>query len=235
MTTIALLHSPLTSAAAWGRLPTVLRGAGHEVVVPEVLDDADPPFAPRYVGRAAVQLRAAVGTAPCVVVAHSGAGPLLGMIGFARRAAGAPVAAYAFVDAGLPPAGRPASRLELMAAEDAQAAAGLREHLGIGGRFPDWSDDDLAEVVADPGDRSVLRAGLRPRDRAFFTEPLPVPEDWPDAPAVYLQTSTAYAHPARVAALRDWPVRQLDLGHFAALTDPERTATALTELLSDVV
>jgi hypothetical protein len=47
-----LAHSPLTGPAAWGKLPTLLREQAHEVVVINVQDDDEPPFAERYVMRA---------------------------------------------------------------------------------------------------------------------------------------------------------------------------------------
>ena len=132
-TVMVLVHSPLTGPEAWGRLPDVLRGRGHEVVVVAVHDDDRPPYASRFVARAALQLRTSAGTRPTVMVGHSGAGQLLPLIGAARRAARAPVAGYVFLDAGLP-AARPASR------------AGLLRSEGM-----DDADDFLAELAGRLG------------------------------------------------------------------------------------
>jgi hypothetical protein len=229
--TVALLHSPLTSAATWGELPVVLRRAGHDVVVPEVSDDDEPSFAARYVARSALALRSMLGATSAVLVAHSGAGPLLAQVGFARQASGAAVDGYVFLDAGLPRTLATRNRLDLMAVEDAESAAALRAHLESGGRFPPWTEADLAEEVPDATQRAALVAGLRPRSLDFFTEELPLAEDWPDAPTGYLRLSAAYDQPARTAHLRGWPVVSRDLGHFGALTHPTATALALTELL----
>ena len=106
---VVLAHSPLTGPEAWGDLPAELRGRGHDVVVVEVRDDDAPPYAARYVARAALQVREHLGDAASVMVGHSGAGYLLPLLGAARRAARARVAGYVFLDAGLPPA-RPTSR-----------------------------------------------------------------------------------------------------------------------------
>ena len=235
-TSVALLHSPLTGAAAWGRLPEVLREMGLLVVEPEVTDDEAPPYASRYIGRAAVQLSVELdgreSSSSTVLVAHSGAGPLLPALGFARRSARRPVSGYVFLDAGLPRPGRAASRLDLLDAEDSGFATLLRTHLASGGRFPDWSDDELAEDVADAADRALLMASLRSRTIEFFDEPLPTSADWPDAPCGYLQTSPAYEACARLARGRGWPVLETDAGHFAALSDPERTASRLLELFA---
>jgi hypothetical protein len=241
VTTLALLHSPLTSADVWGRLPDRLQQRGWAVVVPAVTDDDEPPFATRYVARVAMQLNALLREneidpeQPLVVLGHSGAGPLLGQIGFARRSAGHPVAGYLFLDAGLPRPARAVDRLDLMALDDEEFADELRQHLAIGGRFPEWDDAALAEVVPDAGDRALLLAGLRPRELDFFTEPLPLPEDWPDAPVGYLRCSAPYDQAAATAGRRGWAVADLELGHFPMLVDPERTAAAIDDLLTMLV
>jgi Alpha/beta hydrolase family len=232
--TLVLLHSPLTGAAAWGDLPEQLASDGRPVVVVEVTTDTAPPYAVRYVAAAAQQ--AAAGALdpgqPLVLVGHSGAGPLLPQVGFALRAARRRIDGYVFCDAGLPRPGGAVSRLDLMETESAQTAPELRLALEAGGQFPAWTDADLRDEVPDAGDRAMLLASLRPRRLDFFVEPLPAPQDWPDAPCGVLQTSAAYDQPARLADGRRWPVVRRDLGHFAALTDPVATAQALRELLA---
>ena len=73
---------------------------------------------------------------------------------------------------------------------------------------------------------------LRPRGLDFFTEPLPVAADWPDAPCGYLRLSAGYAQPMRSARSRGWPVVEADPsgGHFAACVEPETVARLLEEL-----
>ncbi|HVQ87350.1 MAG TPA: hypothetical protein VMT88_04115 [Actinomycetes bacterium] len=232
--TVALLHSPLTSAAVWGDLPPALIGSGFDVVVPEVLDDDEAPYAVHYIARAALQLADHAPSSPLVLVAHSGAGPLLPQIGFARHAAGASVSGYVFLDAMLPRVPQAATRLELMAIEDKQFAVELEDLLTSGQRFPDWSDADLAAELPDPGDRAMLMAGLRPRSLDFFTEPLPLPEDWPDARCGYLQLSPAYEVPAATAERRGWDVRRESLHHFATLTHPDLVARTLASLIREL-
>jgi pimeloyl-ACP methyl ester carboxylesterase len=229
---LALLHSPLTSASAWGEVPRLLREHGYDVVVPEVVEDVDPPYGTRYVAHAALQLRDLLGTSAAVLVGHSGAGPLLPQIGFARQAAGARVDGYVFVDAGLPRAGNAHTRLDLITAADRGYGAELSELLAAGGRFPDWSDADLADEVPDPEDRALLLAGLRPRGLAYFTEDLPLPGDWPEAPVTYLRLSAPYDPDVRIARLRGWPVLTSELGHFAALARPTDVVGMILEALA---
>lgn len=232
---LVLVHSPLTGPAAWGTLPAELTGRGHRVVVVDVTDDDRSPYAGRFVARAALQVRDAVGDARVVLVAHSGAGYLLPLLGAARRAARAPVTGYVFVDAGLPP-GRPTSRADLLRGEDPAHAEALEALLAAGGRFPDWTDDDLRTLVPGDAPRAALVASLRRRGADFFAEPLPVAPDWPDAPCGYLRLSTAYDGAARLARLRGWPV--LDGpddrpgGHVAALVDPGAVADDLEAVLA---
>lgn len=237
MTTIVLAHSPLVGAAAWGRLPDDLAaGPGVDrVVVLDVTDDDRPPYAGRYVARAALQVRGEVADAPVVLVGHSGAGYLLPALGLARRAARAPVTGYVFLDAGLPPA-RPASRLDRLRAEDPGAAGRLEPHLRAGGTFPDWSEDDLRPLVPDDGARAALVRSQRPRRQDFFAEPLPVAPDWPEAPCGYLRLSSSYDCAARRAGSRGWPVvhghDDRPGGHFAFLVDPAAVADDLLGLIA---
>jgi hypothetical protein len=196
-------------------------------------DDEDRrPYAARWVASCA-GLVGGLERGPVVLVGHSGAGPLLAALGYALRAAHRPVAAYAFLDAGLPRAAE-ASRLDAWAAEDPTGAAEVRAHLEAGGRFPTWSPDDLADTVPDPEDRRTVVASLRPRGHEYWTEPLPAPVDWPDAPCAYLRTSAAYDVALREARLRGWPTDSLELGHFPGFTDPQATARALLDLLRPV-
>jgi pimeloyl-ACP methyl ester carboxylesterase len=235
--TLVLAHSPLVGPETWGPLPDELRRRGHRVVVVEVRDDDAPPYASRYVARAALQVRDACGDARTVLIGHSGAGYLLPLLGVARRSARAPVAAYVFLDAALPPT-RPTSRLDLLHAEDRELAGGLGPHLAAGGRFPDWTDDDLRDLVPDDGLRAALVAGVRPRGTDFFTELLPVAPDWPDAPCGFLRLTPGYDAPARLAGQRGWP-RVLGPddrpgGHFAMLVDPAAVADDLGALLGQL-
>ena len=231
---IVLVHSPLTGPEAWGVLPQVLRERGHEVVVLDLGDDDGPPYASRFVARAATQTRDAAEQSPTVLVGHSGAGVLLPPLGAARRAARARMAGYIFLDAGLPPA-RPVSQLDIIRGEGSTFAHELDALFASGGRFPNWTDDELRELVPDEGARSGLLASLRPKAEDYFAEVLPVIPDWPDAPCGFLRLSPAYDGPAKQARRRGWPVvdRPDDRpgGHFAMLVDPESVADDLDTLL----
>jgi Alpha/beta hydrolase family len=230
---LVLLPSPLTRAAAWGWLPAALEARGTAVAVVEPEGDDDPPYALRWVASCALQI-GALDPGPVVLVGHSGAGLLLAQLGFALRAAHRPVAAYAFVDAGIPRQ-LPGSRLDVYASEDESGAGLLRNLLDADATFPHWTTEDLADEAPDPTDRQTLVDALRPRGRGYWIEPLPLPTDWPDAPCVYLRTSAAYDIPLRTAGARGWPTASLQLGHFPGFVDPHAAAFALVTLLEAVV
>ena len=230
---VALLPSPLTRAAAWGRLPAALAARGAQPHPVDPTGDDEPPYALRWVASCALEL-AALPPGPVVLVGHSGAGLLLAQLGFALRAAHRPVAAYAFVDAGVPRS-LPGSRLDVFTAEDPAAAADLRAGLDAGGTFPQWTAEDLVAEVPSVEDRATLAASLRPRGLGYWLEPLPPLTDWPDAPCVYLRTSSGYDVELRAARARGWPTDSLELGHFPGFVDPDATAVALLALLRPAV
>ncbi len=109
----------------------------------------------------------------------------------------------------------------------------LQAHLEAGGRFPEWSADDLREVIPSEGIRQSVVAGLRPRLLAFFTEPLPGFSDAPKAPCAYLQFSAGYDVPASQARQNGWPHRYMDAGHFHMLVDPASVADAAISLVRE--
>jgi hypothetical protein len=163
------------------------------------------------------------------LVGHSGAGPLLAQVGFALRSKHRSIGAYAFVDAGLPRP-QPGSRLAAFASDHPTAAAAMTAELEGGASLPQWQPQDLDEVP-DADDREAIVSALRPRALDFWTEALPTPTDWPDAPCVYLRTSAFYDIPLKAARARGWRTAEMDLGHFPGFVDPLATAEVLVDLL----
>src|SRR5262245_8795614 len=113
-----LVHSPLVGPLTWSRVAEELRGLGEGVVVPVLPEALE---APAWQAAAGAVAEAAP-DAPLVLVAHSGAGPLLPAV---RMALGRRVpAAYIFVDAGIP---RPeTTRLEMLRAEAPESGEALQ-------------------------------------------------------------------------------------------------------------
>jgi hypothetical protein len=222
--TYVLIHSPLVGPLTWGPVRQELAQRGLDAVCPSLLDDprSDQPFWKQQAESVAGSLRSLAPERRLVLVAHSGAGPLLPAI---RQALDRPVAAYVFVDAGLPRNNH--SRLDLMKLEDPEWATEFQQTLQQGERFPTWSETDLSEIIPDESLRKGMVAEIRPRALAFFNEPIPVFDGWPDAPCAYIQFSPSYAWDFEQARQCGWPVYQLDAGHFHMLVEPK----SVTELI----
>lgn len=232
-----LVHSPLTGPNAWEPVAAELRDRGIPTAVPDLVDDGSPPFWRQHarcvVRSVAEELAAGV---PLVLVVHSGAGQLLGVIGPVLRDAGYRIAAEILADAGLPPGGR--SRLEQLEDEAPGFAEEVRQALRDGGTVPVWSDDALAPLVPDASRRDRLREEFRPLPAGYWVEPIPTAVDWPDAPVGALIFSDGYAPTVATAHGHGWPVRTIDAdNHLLPLADEARVADellALTDELTDV-
>ncbi len=226
---VVLVPSPLVGPLTWAPVAEELRRLDVEVLVPSLSDreEDERPFWRQHAEAVAQELRFVPEGRSLVLIGHSGAGPILPAI---AQAAGHPVAAYLFVDAGLPEDGQ--SRLDLMGAEDPTFARHLQDHLAAGGRFPTWDEDDVREVIPDARLRREVLADLHPRSQAFFTEPIPVFAGWPDAPCTYLRLSRSYMVPAQGAIAAGWPYREIEAGQFHLLVDPLDVARTLLELMN---
>jgi hypothetical protein len=229
---VALVHSPLVGPLTWKPVAEELRRRGVEAAVP-VLEDGETAGAPswRWHAESVARALAAIPESRTLILAgHSGAGPLLPAI---RQAIGRAVAGYLFVDAGFQSDGE--SRLDAMGGESPQFAAQLEDHLAAGGRFPEWTDDQLRDIIPDDDLRRGVLAELRPRTLPFFQEPIPVFAGWPDAPCGYIRLSPAYDGLAAHARAAGWPGRSFDAGHFHMLVDPPATAGAMLELIGELL
>lgn len=225
-----LIHSPLVGPLSWSLVADVLRQHGIDALTPALEDgnDAHTPLWSHHALTVARQVNNLPRDRPVMLIGHSGAGPLLPAIGEAMTQ---PVTAYVFVDAGIPVNGK--SRLALMDSEDPAFATELRAHLEVGGRFPEWRDEDLVEVLPDASLRRGMLAELRPRALAFFEESIPVFPAWPNAPCGFLQLSAAYDVPAAQAREFGWYFRQIDAGHFHMLVDPQTVAHSLMDVAGE--
>jgi hypothetical protein len=165
---------------------------------------------------------------PIVLVGHSGAGPFLPAV---RSRMLHPVQGYIFVDAHLP--GRDgASRLER--SPEAAERYRLRANEGL---LPIWTDlvgitrEVLYELIPDPVLQERFVTELRPTPLAVYTEPLPVPLGWPDAPCGHLKFSPVYEPAAARARQGGWSCLELPGGHLQMLVQPTAVANALMALV----
>lgn len=225
MNAFVLVPSPLVGPLTWSLVAEELGRRGVHALIPMLHQDEDAPepFWMQHARSASDALRGAPADRAVILVGHSGAGQLLPAI---RHEADRPVAAYIFVDAGLPEDGE--SRLG-----SGPFADQLRDMYARGERFPNWMDEHLRVVVPNQALRLGLLTQLRPQPWAFWEEPIPVFAGWPDAPCAYLRfaPSPAYDAAGTEARSRGWPYAELSGEHFHMLVDP----TAVTEALLDLV
>ncbi len=223
MTTFILIHSPLVGSMTWSLVADELRKHGHQAVLPTLTND--PAFTPYWKqhGQNVAQMlgNETLQTKP-ILVAHSGAGPLLPAV---RQALGVPVVGYLFVDAGLPHGNK--SRLDMFG--DPEEVARFRAS-AVDGFRPPWTADDLREIIPDDAIRERYAAEFRPMPLAVYEEPLPVFTGWPDAPCGYLQFSAPYDASAAEARSHGWAYSLLPSGHFHMLVAPEAVTLAMLDL-----
>jgi pimeloyl-ACP methyl ester carboxylesterase len=229
---MVLAHSPLVGPFTWSLVARHLQAVvGCDALAPTLSDSGQTP--PAYWQQHAASLQRALAPIPherpVALVGHSGAGPLLPAL---ARAAGHPVTAYLFVDAGLPHPGK--SQLGAMEASVPAFARALRQQLVAGERYPNWSDEDLREDLPDALARQRMLAEMQPRPLDFFEEVMPDVPEWPDAPCGYLLLSQGYGPVLEQAQAAGWPSRTIHAGHFHLLVDPAAVAAALVELLEQL-
>ncbi len=221
---LILLHSPLLGPVCWRGVADALRQRGRETSTPAwprlpTLGDA----CYASLANAMAATVDAGGKTAAVLVAHSGAGPLLPSVAALARS---PIAGVIYCDALLP---HPDQSWFDMAPPD--LAAQLRVG-AVHGQLPAWDSwwppGALEKLVPDAELRTALIAELEPIPVDYFEELAPALEV--TAPGAYLQLSGAYVEEARIAGRKGWPVISLPLHHLAMLTHAEAVATALDSL-----
>lgn len=226
-----LIHSPLVGPLTWALVVEQLRDRGADAVAPSLLgtDRRDGPHWQRHVAAITLALRDVPAHRRVVLVAHSGAGPLMPAIG---QGIGQDVAGYVFVDAGLP-GNDGQSRLDLFDPADADRF----RQAAVGGMLPSvWRDEALLRAIGieDACLRRRFAAEVPDVPLAVYEEPLPVPSDWPAAPCGYLQFSAPYKADGRDAERGGWAFRVLRGGHFHMLVDPPAVAATLLDLIAEL-
>lgn len=224
-TSVLFVHSPLLGPSSWARAAAEMRRRGFAVAVPDLtmVADAPPPRAAALIDAAA---RSAADLPDQVaVIGHSGAGPFLPAIAD-RLDTRAPV--LLFVDTAVPPrrgTHRTADRLASLLDEQTQDGR-LRRWLEW------WPKEVIADLLPDEDDRAALLQDMPALPRAFYDEPVAVPENWTSRRCAYVQLSAAYDDAFAEAGQRDWPRAALQTDHLAIRTRPTAVVAAVEALLS---
>jgi len=229
--TYALIHSPLVGPLTWQLVYHEMEKRGLEAIMPTLTDHPNStlPYWQQHAESLAKSLIRIPQNRRIVLVAHSGAGPLLPII---RQSAAHSIGAYVFVDAGIPR--NDSSRIDLMRLQDQQWAEQFHQALLQGERFPMWNEEDLREVIPDDNLRRKMVAETNPRSLTFFTEPIPVFTGWPDAPCAYIKFSAPYDWDFRQAKQASWLVREVNAGHFHMLVDPSTVTNVIVDAVQEL-
>jgi hypothetical protein len=207
-----------------------LRRRGIEAFVP-ALEDIETNGAPYWrqeAESAARALKSIPADRSLILGGHSGAGSLLPAI---RQALDRPVAAYLFVDAGIHVDGL--SRHDLMATESAEIAGQFKARLATGERFPNWSDEDLRDIIPDDDcAEACWRSCARARSPTSWSRS----RSSPAGPTRRAATccSLRPMRPSPRARRDSWPRREIEAGHFHMLVEPEVVASTLIDLVAEV-
>lgn len=220
-----LIPSPLVGPLTWDLVADELRQHGERVIVPDLGPVTQPltSFWGHHTKTVAEALRDIPEQRPLILVGHSGAGALLPAIG---HAVPHDVSAYLFVDAPIPTDGQ--TRLGTGPFADF-----IRALYASGDRYPNWTSEDLREIIPDPEQRQHLLDDVRPPPLGFWEEPIPVFAGWPDAMCGYLRftPNPAYDEASAEARRRGWAYAELPGGHFHLLVEPNAVAEAILDLL----
>jgi hypothetical protein len=211
-----LVHPPLLGPAVLGPLAAELRSRGLDVVVPDLRSTVE--VAAGWPGRWA---DAAALSGPAeVVLGFSGAGVTLPAVAVAVGGM-----RVIWLDALMP-----ARSGETVADDDIRAR--IPALTGPDGRIADWTTwwgpGALDELVPDAGLRAAIRGEGHRLPGDFYDVAVPVPDDWPEEGAEYVQLSPAYDDAAAEARMRGWPVAGGPGGaHLDVATDPGGVADLL--------
>lgn len=233
-TAFVLIHSPICGPDTWWPVADVLRATGTQTVVPDLDVGSTPPFWRSHTRCVVRSIAEEVPPGvPLVLVAHSGAGQLLGVLGLVLHDVGYRVGGYVLADAGLPPDNE--SRLEQLDRLSPDFADELRRHFDGGGRFPSWGDAAFQTLIADDERRHRLLSGVRQLPYDYWRETIPRANDWPEAPVGVLLFSGSYEATAQAASVSGWPLRRLSANnHFLPLADEHAVAEELVVLAEDL-
>jgi hypothetical protein len=226
-----LVPGPLVRGSSFEPTARLLRAAGYDAQIADVLDDAQAPPSWRAW---TTHLRQRI--SPCdqpVLVGHSSASALV-----AHLAASMDCRGLIIVDGEVPPAHGPA----------APARPALRDFVNSlaasDGTLPLWSrwfaaDARRASLVGvdllarDPVAFAAFERGLPTLSVAWFDDTIAL-AGWDHVPAGFIQCSPLYDHAAAEARRRGWPVVNLHGTHLHPTLAPAETMRAIVSMAREL-
>jgi pimeloyl-ACP methyl ester carboxylesterase len=241
MAVFALAHMSCAGAWAWGEVPSLLRAAGHEVVVPDL--PLTPGVTPASHGEA---LAAAVRAALPIAAASARSSPAASAqpspaadagppppVVFAGHSYGSLVAAVA---AGLVDGVAAFVVIDGFVPEDGRSAFDLRPGPSASRRAEAAERGDGCWTAGSPGPWAPSWwSRLEPMPVSAFEAPVPVASSVAALPSwfVWCRRSDFEAEAERARA-RGWTVVEVDADHALPLIDPARCAEVLVDALHSV-
>jgi hypothetical protein len=215
-----ILHSPLVGPTTTRALASALSGHGWTTVAPDLRTSLSSPLT-----YAAAATRAAANVD--VLVGHSGAGAMLPVIAHDVEAT-----LTVYVDAIVPEATTTFTTSD-------QLIALLDQLPIVDGRLPPWHEwwpaEILTQLVPDRRLRDALTAENPRLSRAFYDEPVPLPELWWTRRAGFLQLSPAYDDDRARAEQLGWPTTRIGGQHLDLLSQPGDVADAVVSLTATLL
>jgi hypothetical protein len=216
---LVILPSPLLGPATYAPLAASLTERGTLTAVAPLPEGDVTPERVLATFRAAVAGHGATG-----LVAHSNAGY------YAPAVAADLDVPVLFMDAALPAERESETVLAPAAFAEFIEALSIRD--GLLPPWPLWWDrSDIAALFPDE-DWLDLATREAPRlAPTYFTTPIPVPRGWETRPAAYLAFGDTYAAELAFADRAGWVLRREEGHHLAHLSEPDRVAELLLDLL----
>jgi hypothetical protein len=217
---LAILPSPLLGPAAYTPLAERLSQLGVPTVVASLPSTEVTP------ARVLRGFRSAVADhGVTALVAHSNAGY------YAPAVAAELTLPTIFMDAALPAEG--VSETLLAPATFAAFIDSFPIHDGLLPPWPSWWERaDIAALFPDEDWLDLVTRAAPRLAPDYFTTPLPVPRGWEARPAAYLAFGDTYAAELAFAEGAGWVVRREAGHHLAHLSEPDRVADLLLDLLT---
>jgi pimeloyl-ACP methyl ester carboxylesterase len=234
MATFVIVHGAWSGAHAWRWVRPLLRAAGHDVFTPTLTglgDRAHLATPGTDLDTHIADVAAAMyyeDLCDVVLVGHSYGG--LVITGVADRVAER-IGQLVYLDADVPLEGQ--SELDFVSAEERTAYEEAARTSGDGWRVPPPFPDPLPPGLPPEVVWGVQR--MTPMPLATMTQALRLSGPEPDLPRTYIhcadgKTEEPPPHVARVRADPAWRFIELDAGHVAHVTAPQKLTAALLDL-----
>jgi pimeloyl-ACP methyl ester carboxylesterase len=222
-----LVPGPLVRASSWEPTAKQLRKSGHNVQIPDVLDNQQRPPA-RHAWTSHL-LQHIVSCHEPILVGHSSASALV-----ADLAHRLPCRCVIIVDGDLPPSRGSASSVRPALRDFIRSIAASDGTLPIWSR---WFAGDIRRtslvgldlLARDPVAFAEFERGLPRLSVDWFDDTIEL-AGWDHVPAGFIQCSPIYDHASLEARRRGWPSVRLEGTHLHPMLEPTETMLAIVSM-----